>query len=290
MENNNIEKKAAPALVLNNAFFKKVGIPIDISDDSVKAARASLIDNGATALPAETDKSANTALVVMSTVQERILAEKSAARDVSVLLASMDVSKEYAKVTDANGKPYKSTLALAKAWFPRLEHSTLANYVGTGRVGYLPAAQGAFGKKAGDIVSALPANTLAVLKSALADEKKKDAVIDALKKNPRMSKKAAQELIRDINGVNPRQARTPDNSEVNSNVAKEQLNNADTYKRCQEIVARTTTHSAADGELYLTVLDDGKADLKRMIQEALVANDAGVTRCALRALYHGIYG
>lgn len=286
----NIDKKAAPNLVLNAAHWKKVGIAIDTSADAVKYARQSLIDNGATNLPDETDKEAATAMVVMSTVQDRMNASKNAAREIAILLASMDASKEYAKVHDANGKPFTSVLALAKAWFPRLEHSTLAGYVGAGRYGYLPAARGEYGKAAQRAIGAMPANTIAVLRSALANDEKRDLVLEAVKKNPSMSKKAAQELIQEINGKSKRKPRTADESTVNAAAAAEQLNNADTYAKCQAVVKAALVRSAADGEINVTVREDGKAGLKRMIQEALVNDDAGYARAALRALMHGIYG
>lgn len=278
-------KNPAPALVINGDFWKKAGIEIATGDKAAGLARAQLNDAGAAYVPV--NDYSNDLVIIMDSIRQNLDSSNDAMRNACVMLAAIDASGEYAKAMNANGKPYTSTLALAKDLFPYLEKSTVAGFIGAGRNVYLPAIQGKFGKSASKILMGQSPSNAAILKGVLTDnntrEKAIKAVSDATKKGEKLTARAAREIVKQINDETGRPGRTGGST-------KQTVTEAD--RKAQETTSMTeqdisnkirarllaafnpaTCTKSPDGDISLNLTAGQASDLKSLFNQVLASNN-----------------
>lgn len=273
---------SVPSLVINPDFWKKAGIEIATDANSADEARKNLEKAGASYVPV--GNSADNLLIIMDKVREDIDASDNAERDACVMLAAIDASAEYTRALNANGKAYTSTLALAKDLFPYLQKSTIAGYIGAGRNVYLPAIQGKFGKVAGQVLMGQSPSNAAILKGVLTDENTRQqalkSVTDTVKKNGKLTARAARDIVKDINDKNGRPGRTGGSTKQTeseqarkagqtTNMAQQDMTNQ-IKSRLLGVFDPATCTKSPDGDVSLNLMANQVAELKRLFQEVLV--------------------
>lgn len=285
--------RANASIVYTAEFWKKAGIKLDISKEAATVARQNLKSAGAAYIPAGTDS--DNLLVIMDEVRANIDASDNARRNACIMLAVIDASGEYAKALNANGKPYSSTLALARDLFPALEKSTVANLVGAGRTVYLPAINGKFGKVGSRIMMEQSPTNAAVLKGVIGDGATRDealkAVQEAIKKQGKLTKRAAQDIVKGLK--NPSKEGANPNSDKAMDKAKSEMSEMDKYNSILSkmlIYVPQSARDTSDGDIHITIPENVKADFKRTLQEAVASHDAHDAQIVLKALCKVICG
>lgn len=167
-------------LVLSPDYLAKAGIELSKTPDAAAKARAALTvaNNGKGYIPQ--NPASDMAVQIMEYARQEISAGENAMKHVCVALASLDMSGEYAKANDANGKPYTSMLGFAMDLLPNLAKSTVAGYLSVGRNIYVPAVRKRFGA-ASETLLALPPSTLDAIKANLSRDDTRAATIEAIK-------------------------------------------------------------------------------------------------------------
>lgn len=293
-KNNALTNNATNApIVITADLWKRAGITIDTSKDAATIARQNLKDAGAAYIPMGTDS--DNLLVIMDGVRTNIDASENARRNACVMLAAIDASGEYRKALNANGKPYSSTLALARDLFPTLEKSTVANFIGAGRSVYLPAINGRFGKTGSRVMLEQTPSNAAVLKGVIADESTRDAALkavqEAVKKQGKLTKRAAQGIVKGIK--NPSNDGGRPDSDRAMERAQTEMSEMDKYNKVLKKILDCIPQTLRDtdsGDIHITIPEQLKGDLKRTLQEAVVSTDAHDAQIVLKALCKAICG
>jgi len=280
--------------------FGKLGIEIPKGAKAAESARASLIKAHAQYVPMGTD--CDNLMIIANAVRESLDASDTSRRNAAVMFAAIDETHEYTRALNANGKPYSSTLALARDLFPTLEKSTLANLIGAGRTIYLPALNGAYGKAASQLLLEQSPTNAGVLKSVIADDSKRDAAIKAVsaavKKQGKLTKKAAQEIVKSLkDGADVEKSNgNPDNSAAQDANAQAQVTEMSEQDKYNHVLAKMmeyvpqSVRDVTDGDITVMVLSNKVAPFKRTVQEALVSSDPGDAKRVLKALLKVIVG
>lgn len=293
-KNNTLANNAANApIVITADLWKRAGITLDTSKDAATIARQNLKSSGAAYIPMGTDS--DNLLVIMDGVRTNLDASENARRNACVMLAAIDASREFRKALNANGKPYTSTLALARDLFPTLEKSTVANYIGAGRSVFLPAINGRFGKAGSRVMLEQTPSNAAVLKGVIADDNTRDAALkavqDIIKKQGKLTKRAAQDIVKGLTKPSNDGGRA-DNERAMAR-ARTEISEIDKYnkvlKKMLDYIPQTLRDTES-GDIHITIPEQLKADFKRTLQEAVVSTDAHDAQIVLKALCKVICG
>lgn len=191
-------------LILNPDYLAKAGIELSNAKDAAAKARAALTiaNNGKGYVPQ--NAGSDTIVQIVNYINQELSAGESAMKHVCIGLASLDLSKEYEKAHDANGKPYTSMLALAMDILPNLAKSTVAGYMAVGKNIYVPAIRKQFGASS-SVLLELPPSTLDAVKANLSNDDLRGATIDAIKaatKSGNVTQRLAKgiaKVVRDAN-------------------------------------------------------------------------------------------
>ena len=284
---------ANDTIVITSDLWKRAGITLDTSKDAATIARQNLKTSGAAYIPMGTDS--DNLIVIMDGVRTNIDASENAKRNACVMLAAIDASGEYRKALNANGKPYTSTLALARDLFPTLEKSTVANYIGAGRSIFLPAINGRFGKTGSRVMLEQTPSNAAVLKGVIADNATRDAALkavqDAVKKQGKLTKRAAQDIVKGLKSPS-KDSGKPDGDKA-MDKAKSEMSEMDKYNTVLSKMLAYVPQAARDtssGDINITIPENVKDAFKRTLQEAVVSNNAHDAQIVLKALCKVICG
>lgn len=284
------------------AAIEKAGIIIDKSPDAAVIARENLRKSGAEWVPAT---SYSDKVVVMSdTIRSNFAAADNGIKNACLLLAVIDETKEYANALNAKGKPYSSTLELARDLFPKLERSTVSNYITAGRNVYLPAARGIYGKASDALLAQSPSNAT-IFAGYVGDANKSKAtkalaaIQEAYDKNGgKITAKTARTIVKDLkaDGKERGAGGIVANSDSAMNSAKEEYNimaETDAYnsvlKRLLEYVPQSLKDKS-DGDVTITIPESHVADMSGMLAKAIASEDVNDKNRLLKALRKVIFG
>lgn len=280
-------------IALNPEWLKKAGI--ELPDNATTRANAvtELKEAGAEYVP--TNPECGYVLSVLNAARRNAAAMDNAKYEMAVELALIDRTEAYKLAKNADGKPYTSTLALARDVCPRVQKSTIANVIGTGRTVYLPAIEGKFGKN-GKTLLELPPSTAAALKSVIADAATQKDAIARIQKATKGGRKLTQSEAKDIskairNDTQERGAGGAVNTAITGNVAVQQNitteTDADKLAKLKAELANAIPDALwdiQDGDVTMTITSDGVAYLKTAISTACQSDDAKDAKRLLVAL------
>ena len=290
----------APSIdTLIKGAFRAAGIVIPTGKDAANNARKELQANGAAYIPMGDD--ANTLLIIANEARANIAEAENAGYRASVLLASIDASGLYGTALNANGKPYRSVAALAKDLFPTLQHSTLMNYIGTGRNIYLPALNGKFTKATNSNLLKLAPSVALNLKAVIADDKTQKAAIDAInaemKAKGRVSKKRAMEIAQEVKGTGTGRNDNTDAAAKNGDAkAAEQVAQMSEQDAYNAILTRAlqwipqALRDVHDGDITVTIPSAQVPELKKYVTDAVKSTDTAAKNRLIKALAKVIIG
>lgn len=283
-------------IALNPEWLKKAGIELPDNASTRAKAVAELKEAGAEYVPMNNE--CGYVLNVLNAARKNATAMDKAKYEMSVELALIDRTEAYKLAKNADGKPYTSTLALARDVCPGLQKSTVANVIGTGRNVYLPAIEGKFGKS-GKTLLELPPSTAAALKSVISDTTTQKDAISAIQKATKGGRKLTQADAKSIsqsirNATQERGAGGAVNAAITGNVAvRENISTETDADKLNKLKAEladaipAALWSAQDGDITMTITSDGVTYLKAAISTACASSepkDAKRLLVALRAI------
>lgn len=316
-KNNGIESAKAnksakkPALELTPSFLARMGIELSDTPDTAARARDELKEAGALFVP--TNAESGYLLTVLNDVRGAVELKEMAGMHIAVELAIVDATEAYKNAQNADGKPYTSTLALARDLLPGLEKSTVAAYIGTGRTTYLPAMQGAYGK-GGKVLLGLPQSTADALKSVVGNEETREialkAIAQATKGGKTLTQARAKAIAKDIRnggdgtGATGKAAESAgrsaggavnaaENGDTKAQAEVKELNDKEKLDAVKAIVRKAFPVDLIyekDGEKSLVLTEDGGAALKEGINRAIQSADIEDARRVLVALRGAFWG
>ena len=279
------------SILSNSEMWKRAGIEMPTGTDAAMRARENLKNAGANYVP--NSATADNLMIMADMARAGIDAEAQGKRQACILLAAIDASGEYTRALTANGKPYTSTLALARDLFPQLQKSTVANYIGTGRNVYLPALQGSYGKASAGIAEQTPTVGL-VIKGVLSDPKTRDTAVraigNALKHNTRLSAAEAKQLVTEVKEATGTETKKETARGAVKQTAKQPGGNSDDYNIILSKVKACIATSSTNDTVILTMSVGQRDSLRRMLQEAIVSREPKDAGLMCRALINVISG
>ena len=312
---NNDAKKPATAkksvLEMTPAVLAKMGIELDNTADAAKRARVQLKEAGALYVPENNES--GYLLTVLNDVRGAVDTVETAGQRIAIELALIDVTEAYKTAHNADGKPYTSTLALARDLLPHLQKSTVSSYIGTGRKTYLPAKQGAYGK-AGKVLLDLPQSTADALKSVVGDDDTRDIALKAIAKATKGGKtltqakaKAIAKDIRDGGDGTGTAGTTANKASRSAGGAVDTATHGDAQAanevkemddKAKLDAIKAICHKAfpvdlmyeKDGERSFMMTENGGATLKEAINRAIQSADITDARRMLVALRGVLFG
>lgn len=284
------------------AAIEKAGIIIDKSADAATIARENLRKGGAEFVPdtANSDK----VVILSDTIRANINVAENGVKNACLLLAVIDETEEYKNALNAKKKPYNSTLELARDLFPRLEKSTVANYITAGRSVYLPAARGMFGKASGALLAQSPSN--ATIFAGYVGDSDKGKATKALsviqetydKNNGKITAKAARTIVKELKAgeIKGKAGGIVANSDKAMDAAKQEYNamaETDAYNSILKKMLEYVPQSLKDksnGDITITIPESHVADLSGIIAKAMTSDDVNDKNRVLKALRKVIFG
>lgn len=292
------------ALKKSADMLAKWGIELDTSMDGLEIARNNLKENGALNVPVNSDS--GLLIRLSDAAMQNIRAAAKGNRNAGIILALIDETEEYTHGTNAQGKPYTSTLAFARDMFPMLEKSTVANFVTGGRKVLLPALRGDMGGVGKQLLAEQSMTNASILAGIIGDPAKRGAALDKLKEyvdaKGKLSTAKARKFVKDFNddwakkhGANAEQ-KDGKNSETDAamDAAKKQVRENEAEDKARKVKARiaeyipTAYRTFADGDLTLFVPDGKVAALKAVFQDAMKSGETEKT-ALLDALYDAFF-
>lgn len=285
-----------------DAAIEKAGIIIDKSPDAAAIARENLRKSGAEWVPA-TSYSDNV-VILSDTIRANLSAADNGIKNACLLLAVIDETQEYQNALNAKGKPYTSTLELARDLFPHLKRSTVSNYITDGRSVYLPAARGLYGKASAALLAQSPSNAT-IFAGYVSDKDKRKATkaLNAIQAaydsgNGKITAKVARDLAKELKAMDdPETANgAVSNSDRSMTKARAEYNvmeQADAYnqilKKMLEYVPQALKYKT-DGDITVTIPHQHVDAFNQLIADAIVSDNADDKNRVLKALRKVITG
>lgn len=280
-------EKKVEFLTVDSAWIKKAGLNISLTHDAAEQARANLKAMGAEYTDSSTD--ADKCLILMDEAQAAVDRADTSLKDAAVILATIDKGQLYRNVRNPMGKPYTSTLALAKDMWPRKAESTVAQILGNGRDVYLPALEGKFGKAGPMLLNQSP-GVAAVLKASLKDDSKRKEILKAMvdkSKGGKLTANSAREIVRGLKNASADEKSTGVNTtpDAKAKVTVAEKEWLDTMRKSMLSVKCGEMDRDAD---TLTVYVTNAAATRTMLVKAIEAG-GDVATATLKALVKSMY-
>ena len=286
MKNNTNENKA---LAVDAKFWKDAGIVMPTGHEAAEIARQALRVAGAHYVPG--GDSADSLVIAANVVSESVRTEANARRTAAVTLAWIDKNEVYKTAIAANGKPYTSTLAMARDLLPGLEKSSVANLIGAGRDVYMPALEGKYTAAQNTALLELNPSVAVRIKSAMGNKataSEKAAVIkgimDVRKAGRNPSKKDADEIVKAAK--NP--SGNDDKPHRKRNLTRKELK--DNYNAKFRAIIPTSNVHIGDNGLSVLIPKDQINVLKTMLSVAAVAENSDVPYALVDSLKIALFG
>lgn len=276
-------------LSVNAKFWRDAGIVMPEGHKAAEIARQSLHDAGAHYVPG--GDSADTLVIAANIVSESVRTEANARRTAAITLAWIDRNEVYKTAIAANGKPYTSTLAMARDLLPGLEKSTVANLIGAGRDVYTPAIEGKFTAAQNKALLDLNPSVAVRIKSAMGDKATAEeragvlkGIMDVRKQGRAPSKKDADEIVKNIK--NP--SGYDDKPHRKRNMSRRELKDSYTAK-LRAIIPTSNVHFGDNG-LSVLIPKDQVNVLKTMLTIASTAENNDVPYALVECLKVALFG
>lgn len=277
------------AIAVDASFWRSAGIVMPAGHEAAEIARQALRDGGAHYVPA--GDGADNLVIAANVVAESVRTEANARRTASITLAYIDKHGMYRTAIAANGKPYTSTLAMARDLLPGLEKSTVANLIGAGRDVYTPAIEGKYTAAQNKALLELSPSVAVRIKSAMGDRATPEekatvlkGIMDVRKQGREPSKKDADEIVKAAKNPSgsqdaPRRKRNLSRKEIKDNYSA----------KFREIIPTSNVHIGENG-LSVLIPKDQMNVLKTMLSVASAAENSDVPYALVETLKIALFG